>query len=332
MSNFQILRYEPGMRASWDEFVESSRNGTIFHTQLFISYHPPSRFEDCSLIFTSKNRMRALFPAAIRQSEDGKRVLFSHPGTTYGGLVIPMQMGLSEVTQLVEELLSFAGEMGLDAVQMRLSPTAFHKYPCQELDFVLPRLGFQMIDIELSSAVSLVSDQEQLWKMFRSDTARSIRKAINEERLTVRISEDWKEYWQILEDNLDARHQTTPTHSLEEIQRLKQLFPERVFLQAGYLEEKMTAGAVVFLCNEKALHTFYMAQDYDNQHLRALNLVLYRIMQWGQERRCGYLNLGISTEDSGRSVNWGLFHFKEGFGARGVARRLYRKEIVHHER
>ena len=50
-------------------------------------------------------------------------------------------------------------------------------------------------------------------------------------------------------------------------------------------------------------------------------------MQWGHEHGYRYLNLGISTEDGGRVINWGLFRFKEGFGARGVVRKYYRLEI-----
>jgi len=58
-----------------------------------------------------------------------------------------------------------------------------------------------------------------------------------------------------------------------------------------------------------------------------LNLILYRLMEWGQGEGFQYLVLGISTEERGQKINWGLFRFKEGFGGRGVLRRHYVLEL-----
>lgn len=326
VADLDLIRYRPEMQTTWDEFVWRSRNGTIFHTQQFISYHPPGRFEDCSLLFRYGNHVIAVFPAAI-QVRDDKRILRSHPGTSYGGPVLAFEANLALVTKILDRLIRFAYDNGLDAIEMRLPPRVYHRYPCEELDFALTHLGFDLTSLELSSAILLPEGNETWWHLFRSDTARSIRKALKEDALTVRDSDDWVRYWEILEENLSHRHNTHPTHTLEEIERLKRLFPERIRLLASYLSDIMTAGIVCFLCNNKALHTFYIAQDYDYQRYRCLNLVLYRLMQWGNEHGYRYLNLGISTENDGRIINWELFRFKEGFGARGVVRKYYKLRI-----
>ena len=39
----------------WDEFVENSNNGTIFHLRKFLSYHKDRNFEDASFIFYNHN-------------------------------------------------------------------------------------------------------------------------------------------------------------------------------------------------------------------------------------------------------------------------------------
>ena len=39
---------------AWDNFVEQSSNGTLFHKRKFLNYHPPNRFIDHSLIFEKK--------------------------------------------------------------------------------------------------------------------------------------------------------------------------------------------------------------------------------------------------------------------------------------
>ncbi len=34
----------------WDEFVENSETGTIFHLQRFLRYHPKNRFTDYNIM------------------------------------------------------------------------------------------------------------------------------------------------------------------------------------------------------------------------------------------------------------------------------------------
>ena len=45
-----VRRFNPSYEMAWDEFVESSNNGTLFHTRKFLNYHPEDRFLDHSLI------------------------------------------------------------------------------------------------------------------------------------------------------------------------------------------------------------------------------------------------------------------------------------------
>ena len=89
----------------------------------------------------------------------------------------------------------------------------------------------------------------------------------------------------------------------------------------------MISGTVLFVCNSVACHTFYIAQDYDYQNIRATNLLLIEVIKWAYENNFRYLNFGISTEEGGRKINQGLFKYKEGFGACGVVRRYYKKEL-----
>ena len=48
---------------NWDSFVKNSDNGTMFHEQVFLSYHEEGRFKDNSLYFTRNNNLFAVFPA-----------------------------------------------------------------------------------------------------------------------------------------------------------------------------------------------------------------------------------------------------------------------------
>ncbi|HDM75384.1 MAG TPA: GNAT family N-acetyltransferase [Deltaproteobacteria bacterium] len=330
MANIEIVEYNPEMQKLWDDFVWNSRNGTIFHTQRFLAYHPPGRFRDCSLLFHKKNRIACVLPGALTTKSENL-IYRSHPGSSYGGPVLAFDTDLRFVIEALEIFIYYLSQRGFHSIEMRLPPRVYQRYPSGELDFALTYLGFKVVNMELSTAIYL-NDKKNWWKRFRDDTARSIRKALKTNNLTVKETDDWAHYWKVLTDVLQERHGVSPTHSLDEILTLRQLFPDRIRLFTGYVNGELAAGIVVFVCNSKALHTFYFAQKYEYQEFRVLNLLIYKIMEWGHDHGFAYLNLGISTEDNGKLINWGLFRFKEGFGGRGVVRRYYTLNLLENGR
>ena len=80
-----IKKYRNNYSNVWDNFIKNSNNGTIFHTQKFLSYHLQRRFNDHSLLFYSEKTLVAVLPAAAI-SINNKLELRSHPGASYGGI------------------------------------------------------------------------------------------------------------------------------------------------------------------------------------------------------------------------------------------------------
>ena len=60
----EVKEYDKQYKEQWEQFVPTSNNGTIFHTRKFLSYHPPERFKDNSLLFFDKEKFIAVFTAA----------------------------------------------------------------------------------------------------------------------------------------------------------------------------------------------------------------------------------------------------------------------------
>ena len=56
------------MLNEWDEFINTSNNGTIFQKQSFINYHIDRDFIDNSLIIKNNNQIVALLPAAVKNN------------------------------------------------------------------------------------------------------------------------------------------------------------------------------------------------------------------------------------------------------------------------
>ncbi|MCK5740116.1 GNAT family N-acetyltransferase [bacterium] len=300
----------------WDEFVAESNNGTLFHTRRFLNYHPGDRFEDQSLIFYKDDRPLALFPATIFL-ENEKRILTSHRGSSYGGFVTPSPLSIRDAFRLVNELIIYAREHGFHGIDMTPPPSVYVNRPNNYIEFALLKNGFMYKKREISSVIPLDFPEEKILDTFLSNARRNVRRAF---KLGVQVSEceAYADFYEILQKNLKMRHNVTPTHTLEELLYLKELFPDQIKLFAAYAGETMVAGVVMFICNSNVVLAFYISHDEEYQQFRGVNVLFYEIIKWALKNQYGFLDYGIFTVNE--TPNWGLGRFKESFGAQGVFR------------
>jgi hypothetical protein len=336
--DLQARLYREEDAAEWDRFVADAGNGTLFHRRRFLGYHPPDRFEDHSLLFTGGGGLFALFPAAIVEREEG-RILRSHPGSSYGGLVVADAVGAGRAAGLVEALDAHAREAGCAGVELRTHPGIFDAHRSEELLYAYAHAGYGVRQVELSTYLDLAPFgpasgegaglEEAIMASFSPSCRRAVRKAVKE-GVEARVSEDPADldrFWEILRDNLARRHDVRPTHTAEELAELKDRFGEDIVLVASFREERLLGGLLAFVLNDRAAHVFYFASRAEAQSLRPLNLAVLRAAEHAVRRSLRVLNLGISTEEGGAVANWGLFRFKESFGGRGAVRLLWGKDL-----
>jgi lipid II:glycine glycyltransferase (peptidoglycan interpeptide bridge formation enzyme) len=208
---------------------------------------------------------------------------------------------------------------------MRLPPHVFHSPPFEELDFALRFHRFSIVCSELSHWIALQGDDDEaVLASLESRGRRAVRKALKA-GLEHGESDDIDQYWEILDDNLRRRFGKSPTHSRDELHRLRELCPGEVRLFTAHRGDRILGGALVMITNAETAHTFYHASREEAQELRPLNLAIYSAMVVLGKHGTRRLNLGVSTPD-GQSVNWGLVSFKESFNAVGTCRDTY--EIV----
>jgi lipid II:glycine glycyltransferase (peptidoglycan interpeptide bridge formation enzyme) len=155
---------------------------------------------------------------------------------------------------------------------------------------------------------------------FHSDARRSTKKAIRE-GVRVMFTDDYAAFYDILKHNLGMRHNVTPTHSLDELNRLKIIFPKDIMLFGAFIKEKMVGGMVLFVTNPRVILAFYISHAEKYQHYRPVNLLFYEVIKWGRSQGFKYLDLGTFTLNM--TPNWGLGRFKENFAARGFLRDTY---------
>lgn len=322
-STIEIVPYSDTLLQEWDEFVDNSRNGTIFHKQQFLGYHPVGRFDNASLMLRKKGKLVAVFPAAWVDDEELGRVFNSYPGSSYGGPVFCPKTRTSTIESILEAIEQYVRAKGGTAIQMRLPPHVFHNPPLEELEFLLHLYGYRICRAELSNFVTLEGTNEDLLARAEPRCRRHVKKGLRH-GLTHSESEDYDAYWEILEENLESRYGVRPTHTLEEMKDLAQRFPDDVKLFAVHEGTRMVAGTVVFQTTRSTAHTFYMSSRADARQVAPMNLALYSAMVTLQNLGFRAVNFGVSTPQ-GKSVNWGLLEFKESFGGSGVCRNTYRK-------
>ncbi|MFQ6093492.1 MAG: GNAT family N-acetyltransferase [bacterium] len=314
--SISVTQYKPVERETWERFVLKSNNGTIFHRQQFLDYHPPGRFQNHHLIFSHQRKTIALFPAVVRD-EDGRKTLSSHPGASFGGLVLPVDIGIVDVDALIKTLCAYGLKKGFQRIEMTLPPMIYLQRPNNYLDFCLFRHGFQYVKREVSSIIALNYSPERILSTFKSESRTAVRKALRSGVL-VKPSSDFETFYSILEKNLKLRHNVSPTHTSDELKRLKSLLTSDIRLFAAFLEGRMIAGMTVFVCNPRGVLAFYISHLEDSQAYRPVNLLIYEVVKWALVRGFRYLDLGVFTVNM--EPNWGLGRFKENFGAQGIFR------------
>jgi lipid II:glycine glycyltransferase (peptidoglycan interpeptide bridge formation enzyme) len=117
---------------------------------------------------------------------------------------------------------------------------------------------------------------------------------------------------------LSIRHDVKPTHSLDELLHLKEIFPQKINLFGAYIEGKMVAGVVNFIATENVVLAFYISHDEAFQEVRPTNLLFYEIFEWAIQKKFSVFDFGIFTVNE--KPNFGLARFKENFGASGQFR------------
>lgn len=311
-----IVRFDASKHGFWDEFVRNANNGTIFHERHFLNYHPAGRFRDHSLVLMDDKQPAGLFPA-VEDYRDGLNILYSHRGSSYGGIVQPLNQGVEKNFRMLRALDRYAKEQGFDRIIMTLPPDIYNQQLNNYLEFACFRHGYRYLKREISSVLALEDSIEANIAKFKSSNRTAFRRG-EKMGVSVRISEDLPAFYSILKSNLKIRHGVSPTHSLEELQELRRRYPERIRLYGAYLKERMIAGIVMFDANSRVTLAFYISHNENFQEYRGVNVLFKEVIADSILRGFRYLDYGIFTVNM--EPNFGLARFKESFGAGGVFR------------
>lgn len=297
-----VKRYTPEHEIIWDRFVKSSKNGLFFFLRKFQDYHS-DRFQDHSLLIFEGQNLVAIFPANEREL-----AIYTHQGLTYGGIVVGPEVKMSEYFEIFDHIISYYRNHKYNEIFYKPIPHIFTGVPSNEDIYWLFHYGAHVVKREISSVLSFENTVPM--SMLRK---RMIKKA-SAFALKIEEVQNVALFYKVLSATLQ-NHDAKPTHSLEELQRLKESFPDEIRVFVALSNDTVLAGTVIFSFNNVA-HTQYLASTSQGKEIGALDLVIEHCLGIFKHKK--YFSFGTSTIDREGKFNSSLVRQKEGFGARSI--------------
>jgi len=313
MDSISIIAYASEHQSTWDNYVTASKNGVFLFYRNYMEYHA-DRFKDNSLMFYRKGQLAGLLPANIKGD-----TLYSHQGLTFGGLIAGYSTKTAVTLQIFDALIDHCKSIGVKTVVYKALPYIYHSVPANEDLYALFRHNAKLIARNASTCIYMPSLQA-----FSDNRKGSIKKA-QKNNITVKQSTNFDAFMQIVAEALNERHNTKPVHTAEEIKLLANLFPDSIKLYAACKDNKLLAGVIVYE-NKNVAHTQYAANSKEGRSLGAQDLVEDYLINDVYKSKL-YYDFGISTEQMGQVLNFGLIARKEAFNASSVMYDIYQMDL-----
>lgn len=302
----------------WDEFVDKSINGTIFHLRTFLSYHK-ERFKDKERYLIVKNG-DALFAqiSVTIEDLDGKRVAKSPYGASYGGFVFQSQPSYSKGREVIMAFIQYLRDNQVDRCVITPQIACCADLSLDTFYFNMLECGFRSINRDISSVV--VFKENTPVETLVSSNARNL--AHKGETLDIHIERNapLKDFWQVLLSTY-KKHNTNPTHSYDEFETLMTMLPDRVYVDVAYKGEIPIAGIGYFVYNPRVNSSFYLCQDIDYQKYQGLSLLVLSSLKNCQEKGYQFFDFGTSSINMMAREN--IFRFKEQYTKVGMFRETF---------
>ena len=328
----KVIRYEESLHHGlWDDFVlNGSVNGTFLQSKSFLNYHPRERFPDHSLLIREDSGNLCAVLPACEADDSGRKVLFSHKGSTFGGPVIhPKRYNASDTAEILEAIEQYAQGKHFEKLVLKITPDLFAVEKSDLLQYLLWQRGYQNY-CELSTYVDFNGYKEKIESNFaqgkRTNVNNCIKAGLSFKKLET--ADEISAFYEILTENL-TKCNAKPVHTREEIDDLYQnRIRDYINFYGVFSDEEMLAGTMLFLFpRTNTVHTQYLAAKQEYNKLSPMTFLYYSILREARALNYGCVSWGISTENQGRELNTQLLWNKEAYGSKHALNRTYFKEF-----
>nr|WP_321236275.1 GNAT family N-acetyltransferase [uncultured Psychroserpens sp.] len=275
-----------------------------------MDYHQ-DRFDDFSLMLYKNEKLIALLPA--NRSEN---VIHSHQGLSYGGLLLSKESRFIDVIDGFKQLLKFSKDNGISELKIKILPRIYNSISSEEMYYIMFKLEAQLFRRDVSMVIDNLNPIT-----LSSNRKRNLKKAKSIGVLVKEVQTFDAFFNEVLTPNLKERHNTLPTHSVDEMSLLKTKFPNSIRQFNAYHDDKIIAGVTVFEM-QNVVHAQYISTLNPKNGLGGLDAI-FDVLIRSIYKNKRYFSFGISNENQGKYINQGLLHWKESFGANAISHDFY---------
>ena len=326
--NLSIEKFSNINDEKWDNFImKDSINGTFLHSRKFLNYHK-NKFKDHSLIIKKNTSIVAVIPAC-EVVKEGKRIFYSHQGSTFGGIVINSAYNnISHIDSSVNILEHYLKEQNFDKVVLKNTSELFCNENTSLLEYFYFKYGYRNYN-ELSLYIDFKKYNSIIENNFSASKRRDFKYSLkyNMQFKILKTDNEINDFYKLLVLSL-INHNTKPVHSLEELLDFKNSrLSDIVKFYGVYYDNYLIAGSMVFNFNNTVFHTQYLASNPVYSNYYPMNFLNYNLIKEAYMNNYRFFSFGISTEEQGKVLNTSLAQFKEGFGTIGSINRSYYKNL-----
>ena len=319
MSKILIQEYTPDCRNEWEAFVDASNNGTMFHNLKFLDYHSAGKFDFYNLMIRRNDELIGVLPGGLKNGN----TFWSPTGASYGS-VVTGDIHFETALDIVDAVLEFGRTKKWSDLYMIPPPFIYFDNYNQHIEYAFLYRKFDFELHYISHAIHLNHGNDYL-AYFDKTARKTIHKIQREGKLRIEDSDDYATFHNILTEN-KARHDVKPTHTLEDMLKIRELMPDRVKLMLVYDGDLPIAGTWLFLCNPQVVLCFYNMLLYEYEHMKPIYLVMNETVRWAIENGYRWVDIGVSQDTKAEdpmTPSLNLIQFKERFDSRGVLRTTY---------
>lgn len=307
----EIKLYTPELHDAWNKFVAGCKNSTFLHNRDYMDYHS-DRFNDCSLVAFSNGKIIAALPANRVDN-----TLYSHQGLTYGGWLIPTKhFTIIDMLELFDEMKHFLSSIGIKELIYKAVPHIYHSYPAEEENYAIYKHNGKLLETNVSTTIPLTHP------FHFNNNYKNLANFAEKSGVEIVESHDYEGFWNILGTLLQEKYNVSPVHSIEEIKLLQSRFPKNIRLFTAIKDNTILAGSVIFDTGIVA-HAQYIASTPEGREIGALPL-LFKSLINKEFKNNQYFDFGISNEEHGNYLNYGLVMQKCRMGGRAIVHNIYK--------
>jgi len=302
-SLYSVTPYGEKFRTDWENLVQSSHNGIFQNQRLYLEYHQ-SKLIDESIVVLRHGEVVALLPMA----RVSKEVVCSHPGAAFGGLITKVNWHLDDLRIVTAEIFALLSRKGFCIFEYRPVPEIMHRRRFITDQEMLVSMGNLVQTRMIPYQVDVLQNDE-------THRTRNLKKA-NSSSLIFEISKNLEASYKVINDNLWNRHDTRPTHKLEEIQYLTSNFGESIRCYDVRSKEGGEILATSIIYDYGNLHHIqYLGSSPAGRAFFAVDFMIDKLRDLARKAGQSKLSYGHSLVSSTSPyLNYGLFRFKTSHG------------------